>query len=213
MKRAVFMLVSALILDLAAVAAYLVWSEARVVGTTRPGPFDAGVLFFSGFDRNGKLDREGRTRVDHAATLYHDGTVPLLLCIGGHRNDPVRFGAQLLADRLLSLGVPDHALRVDHVSFDTLTNWREATRMLQAEDRQTPLLISGPLHLARIHYIAHEPFPIALSPARTVWRQLLEQPLQTWATVHIEWAAWAAMLLLPGDTHRHWVERWRNFWD
>ena len=206
-------LAALLLLDLGAVMAYLAWCDASVARNPVRSDHDVGVLFFAGFDADDGLDREGRTRVDQAAMLFHAGRIAKLICIGGRRHDPERYGAELMADRLRGLGVPDHALRVDRQSFDTLTNWREAVAILRAEGWRQPLLISGPLHLARIRHIAREPFPIALSPARTVWQQLADQPLRSWAIVHLEWAAWAAMGLLSPDTHRGLVERWRNFWD
>ena len=159
------------------------------------------------------LDREGRSRVSHAAELFAQGRIRQLVCLGGRRHEPERVGAQLMADRLHALGVPEAAMRVDRDSFDTIGNWRQGVAILEREGWERPLLISDPLHLARIAHVAAEPFPLQLSPTRSVWERSVQEPVGSWAFVHREWSAWLAMSLLPPETHRELVELWRNFWD
>ena len=214
MRRLLYLLGIALAVDLILVVLYLGWCH-KVIEEHRTarGKLDAGMLFFSGFTPDDGLDPEAISRVKHAAGLFAQGRIQYLVCLGGRRRDPERFGAQLMAERLRTLGVPEAAIRVDFDSFDTIGNWRRGVAILEREGWQRPLLISGPLHLARISHIAAEPFPLQLSPTRSVWDRSLQEPIGSWAYVHREWSAWLVMWLLPPETHQELVELWRNFWD
>jgi len=214
MHRILTFIAALLAVDLVLAALYLGWSHAVVAQEPPPGrTFDAGMLFFSGFTPDGSLDAEGRARVRHGAELFAQGRVTHLVCLGGYRENLQRFGAQLMAEELRSLGVPAAAMRVDRHSFDTIGNWQQGIAFLQREDWDKPLLISGPLHLARIRSVAAGDYLVRLSPHRSVWERIKDAPLGTWGMVHREWSAWLAMWLLPADTHRELVGQWRNFWD
>ena len=216
MKLMTTLLTLTVLTDLLLAGSYLLWAH-HVVDPQQPDAsvdigVDVGVVFFSDFDPHGGLGEDSRRRVDHAARLYADGVVPALLCVGGHRHHPRRDGAQLMAARLREHGVPARAIHADQHSFDTLSNWSEAVPMLNDAGQQRPLLISDPLHLARIRSIAATPYPIAMSATRSIPAALREQPLHSWLLVHREWVAWATGLL-PTAWQQSLTRDWRDFWN
>jgi len=212
MRRARILVTLIVLLDLLLVAAYLWWTQTIITGNAGQPPYDVGIVFYADFDADGGLGDESRRRTDAAAALFTSGVVPKLLAIGGRRRHPERFGSALVGERLKKLAVPADAITVDRVSFDTVGNWQQATTLMQEQGLQRPLLISSALHLARIRHIAARPFAITLAPSQPLTQALRERPFSTWLDVHREWLAWAAMALLPAQTHRDLVQRWRNFW-
>jgi len=215
LRRVATLLSLALIIDLILVASYLVWCD-QVLDAHQPPDeaLDAGIVFFSGFGPQHGLNDKAFARVEHGADLYRQGQVRHLVCVGGHRLDPERYGAELMADALVSLGVPAEAIRSEKESFDTVSNWEQGRVILDREGWTRPVLISHPLHLARAYYIASpQPYPIYLSPVYSVWDLLTDKPIGTWVRVHREWVAWLSLWLLPSDMQQRLVERWRNFWD
>lgn len=200
------------LLDLLLVAAYLGWAQQMVADASGAAPYDVGIVFYADFDRNGELGAESRRRADAAAALFRSGAIPRLIAVGGRRHHPDRFGSVLVGERLQQLGVPATAITVDRHSFDTVGNWQQAVKMLHQQRLQRPLLISSSLHLARIRFIAAEPFPIALAASQPLTTALRQRPLQTWLDTHREWLAWAAMALLPASLHQQWVQQWRDLW-
>lgn len=215
-RRTTQTLILLLLLDLALTAAYLNWAH-RVVDAERPaglaGPYDIGVVFFADFNRQGELGPISRRRINHAATLFNTGTVPKLLTIGGRRRHPDRYGAVLMAEQLQQSGIPGSALIADRVSFDTVSNWQQTIKLLQTHHWLRPLLISDPLHLARIQVIASGPIPITLSPTRSIPTLLREQPARAWINVHREWLAWLVMTALPSSLQQSLLQCWRDFWN
>jgi len=202
-------------LNLILVASYLVWCD-RVIDAHQPPAeaLDAGMVFFSGFGPHHGLNDKAFARVEHGADLYSQGQVRHLICVGGHRHDPERYGAELMADALVSLGVPAEAIRSEKESFDTVSNWDQGLVILDREGWTRPVLISHPLHLARAYYIASpQTYPIYLSPVYSVWELFTDKPVGTWVRVHREWIAWLSLWLLPPDTQQRLVEDWRNIWD
>ena len=214
-RRFATLLSLALIIDLILVALYLVWCD-RVLDAHQPPAeaLDAGMVFFSGFGSCHGLNDKAFARVKHGADLYNQGQVRHLVCVGGHRHDPERYGAELMADALVSLGVPADKIYSEKESFDTVGNWIQGLAILDREGWTRPVLVSHPLHLARAYSIASpQPWPVYLSPVYSVWGLLADKPIGTWVRVHREWVAWLSLWLLPSDTQQELVEWWRNVWD
>ena len=212
LRRFATLLTVALIIDLILVSLYLAWCD-RVIEAHGPPdkPLDVGIVFFSGFGAHAGLNDKGFARVSHGAGLYLQGRVENLVCVGGHRHDPERYGAELMADALVSLSVPADAIRSERKSFDTVSNWNQGLAILDREGWTRPVLISHPLHLARAYYIASpQPYPIYLSPVYSVWKSVTNKPLGTWLRVHQEWIAWLSLSLLPTEVQQELIEWWRN---
>jgi uncharacterized SAM-binding protein YcdF (DUF218 family) len=203
-------------LDLTAGSLYLYAAQARlpIDSPSAPSspPFPAGVLFFSDFGPDGAgLGPTSLAGVERAAALYRSGRVQNLVCVGGLRERAGRNGAQRMCDALEQRGLPKTALAADAGSFDTVSNWRQAEGILHRRGWHRVLLIAAPLHLYRIADLTRgSGLDITLSPSSELEERLRLEPLRTWAQVHREWIARAAMWL-PGDLQQRWIKRWREW--
>lgn len=90
-------------------------------------------------------------RVWHAAALYRAGKAPWVLVSGG--NQPAQAGMQVeseaIREMLLTLGVPDSAIRVEGASRNTIENARESRALAQAVNARTVLLVTSAMHMPR----------------------------------------------------------------
>jgi uncharacterized SAM-binding protein YcdF (DUF218 family) len=207
--RAVLMVLAA---DLLLVGLYLAWAAVSLPPPVPDRPYPAGVVFFDAFGPDEGLGATSLTRVEHAAALFQAGAVGRLVCVGGRRSGREQTGGALMAAALRRRGVPQALVRHDASSFDTVGNWRAAMALLPPAERSAPLLISSPLHLLRIRHITGDVGTAA--PTASISAEIRRRGLTgIWFRVHREWAAWAALALLPSDLHRRWIKHWRDFWD
>lgn len=207
--RAVVLL---LLVDITAALGYLLLVQASIPPLRGTIFRQVGVVFFADFGTEGLLGAESKDRVAQAARLFRDGRITHLICVGGRRENPERFGALRMANALVTQGVPREAVTTERSSFDTRSNWEAASRILQDRGWSETLLISSALHLYRIEHIADGPLEWTSAPTRTALAELKRRPLGTWLHVHREWLAWVAMWMLPDDRHRDLIRGWRNWW-
>ncbi len=90
-------------------------------------------------------------RVWHAADLYRAGKARWVLVSGGsHSPDPaIAVEAEAMRSMLLTLGVPDSAIRLEGVSRNTVENARHSLALIRAVDARRVLLVTSALHMPR----------------------------------------------------------------
>jgi vancomycin permeability regulator SanA len=211
LRRLAWVLAAALFADSILVVRFLGWSAANMPPPLPDVPHAAGVVFFNDFGDAEGLGPGSMARIEYAADLFAAGKVQRIICVGGQRAQRAQSGAALMAAALVRRGVPAERVQHDTQSFDTLTNWRSAQASLTPAEANDPLLVSAPLHLLRIRHVTGgvgTPAPTASIP-----QELHRRGVAIWLDVHREWLAWGAAALLPADLYRHWVKRWRDFWD
>lgn len=98
------------------------------------------------FDMSSAADR-----VWHAAALFRAGKAPWVLVSGGNQPGISRMQveAEAIRSMLLTLGVPDSAIRLEGVSRNTAENARETLRLIQAVGAKQVLLVTSALHMPR----------------------------------------------------------------
>ena len=101
-------------------------------------------------------------RLDHAASLYHEGRVPRILLTGGSREPGVPAEADVGRAYLRGLGVPDTAMAGERRSR---TTWQNLACVRPLVDGPV-LLVSDPLHLRRAVQLA-EDLAIDAAPSAT----------------------------------------------
>jgi uncharacterized SAM-binding protein YcdF (DUF218 family) len=119
---------------------------------------DAGLVFFGDYLDDGReLGPDSKLRAGKAAELYHDHIIRHVICVGGYDYRHWRGKPHLMSEYIKNKGVPAECILYDSVSFNTLTNWREASIIIAREQFDTIIAISTPLHLFRIaHMIDRE---------------------------------------------------------
>lgn len=127
----------------------LTWSRVVRCGQTSDCATPADVMLVFGAEAypDGRPSPELQARLDHAAALYRQGRVPLVLCSGGHpgaRSEP-----RVMRASLIRLGVPAEAILIDEAGSSTRRSIAGVKR-LGAGRWRTVLLISSSYHLHRI---------------------------------------------------------------
>ncbi len=116
---------------------------------------DAGVVFFGDYVRNGaELGPDSRYRAGKAIDLYQKGAIASIVCVGGYDISRWKGRPHLMKQYLISHGVLKQDILHDSVSFNTITNWQEACKIMDQNDFDTIIAISSPLHILRISQLA-----------------------------------------------------------
>ncbi len=90
-----------------------------------------------------------KERINHAITLYKNERVPHIILTGGFGDGAPFAESEVALKYCLEQGVPASALSIETNSQTTLQNLREAKTLLDAQGRDSALVVSDPWHLKR----------------------------------------------------------------
>ena len=156
------------------------------------------------FQRN--VDYETRTlghgtikRLDHAISLYEQGDIDWILCVGGSRPQINLYGAKLMKDYLVGKGFDGSKVLYDSLSYDTETNWEEAIKVIEHYQFKTVIAVSSPLHVYRISQIVN---------LENVVYASYNYPFSSFSdywfvcySIHYEWIAFVLRMALPENIY------------
>ena len=117
---------------------------------------------------------EAGDRVIYAAQLYADGAAPYILVSGGNApwvsptDGPAE--AEVIADLLNLMGVPDDAIWLETASRNTYENALYSFDLLAETDVETLILVTSAFHMPRAHAIFEKNGPYTIIPAPTDYR-------------------------------------------
>ncbi|MDF1564046.1 MAG: YdcF family protein [Deltaproteobacteria bacterium] len=189
--------------DLIATLLYLRHVEAAQAAGAPPARADAAVVFFGDSIDEHTLNEDTRQRVDHAASLYREGRVGEVICVGGNLPWLDFAGSELMKARLIEQGVPAERISLEHDSRDTLGNLEAAAAQLHARGRRSAILVSTRLHLYRIaRWNELEGLRFFASASDPADAGLLER----WWPVHHEWAAFTLRTLFSEEGYQRVTE-------
>lgn len=94
------------------------------------------------------LGETSASRVNTAGILYHAGRAPLIILSGAALDGNVS-EAQLMANRLEMLGIPERALLLETRSYTTYENALYTAQLLRARNIDDILLVTSSLHMPR----------------------------------------------------------------
>lgn len=95
-----------------------------------------------------------QARLDHAIWLYHEGFVETLILTGGFSPGAARSDAAIAKEYVLTRNVPASAIFIEERSTVTRENLRYAAEIMARQRLNTALLVSDPLHMMRMRFIA-----------------------------------------------------------
>lgn len=95
-----------------------------------------------------------RARLEHGARLWREGWAPELVVSGGLTGDATRSEAEAGREVLLGLGVPAAVIGIERGSRHTLENLFNVRETLRRRGLSHFILVSDPLHLARVSALA-----------------------------------------------------------
>jgi uncharacterized SAM-binding protein YcdF (DUF218 family) len=114
-------------------------------------PADAiGVLGAAEYD--GRPSPVYRARLDHALELYHRGTAPLIITLGGNGGDQFTEGS-VGEDYLIGKGVPEADIIAETESRNTEESARRIAVIARVNGLRRLVVVSDDTHMFRIHAI------------------------------------------------------------
>lgn len=106
---------------------------------------------------NGQPSPVLRGRLDHAAELYFDGTVDVLVVTGGNQEGDITTEAKAGYDYLRErAGVPDEQLRLEVDGKSTYESLAATARFLAREGITEVVIVTDPYHARRAQLVAEE---------------------------------------------------------
>jgi uncharacterized SAM-binding protein YcdF (DUF218 family) len=115
--------------------------------------YDAGVVFFGGFDRKDLPGRDSRKRLNEALALANAGRFETLVIVGGSRKRLECAGSEMLAEEAVRLGFPSDRILVGGESRDSISNLREVEEIALARGWDSLLFVSSPVHVVRLAWL------------------------------------------------------------
>jgi uncharacterized SAM-binding protein YcdF (DUF218 family) len=177
----------ALVVVLAAFLYYVVtfvqvWWAARQDDTRH----SQAIVVLGAAQYNGRPSPVFKARLDHAATLYHDGVAPLIVVTGGKQAGDMFTEATSGANYLHDKGINDNAILRETTSHTSWESLSAAARVLRHRSEKQVVLVSDPFHALRIRSIANElGLDAVTSPTRTSpisgleeWRRFMSEALR-----------------------------------
>lgn len=98
--------------------------------------------------KNGSVSPILRERINKAAKLYHEGIAGVIICTGAAvANNHVE--ADVMAQALIELGVPDCSIIREKLAKGTYENLVNSKEIMQDRGLKTAVIVSSPWHLRK----------------------------------------------------------------
>lgn len=98
--------------------------------------------------KDGNVSPALRERINKAAELYHGGVAGTIICSGAAvANGYIE--ADVIAEALIALGVPDTNIIREKLAQDTYENMVNSKRIMQDRKLNTAVILSSPWHLRK----------------------------------------------------------------
>ena len=104
-----------------------------------------------------------KERITHAITLYRNGRVRKLIFTGGYGEGIKRAEAEVARDYAINNGVDINDVLIETTSHTTKQNILNAQQLMMANQLNSALIVSDPLHMKRAMLIAKDAGLIATS--------------------------------------------------
>ena len=198
-KWALIVLLAFLGADALVAAGYLAYCDATRLKIS-PKITHHLVVLFSGFGDSGTIDEETERRLNKAANLSQHAPTANILCIGGARPESGRYGTLLMRNYLVSLGFDPTRILTEMHSNSSQSNILAATQILHQMGIAEATLISSPIHLPRLKYLADRVSPEIEFHLIPYGFKTSRPPISTatiYRQIHHELAAFMLDWLLP----------------
>ena len=113
-------------------------------------PAEAAIVFGTLVNEDGTLSPRLAERVEVAAALYLDGTVPELVMSGTSESDTGHDETARMRDYAVSLGVPAEAITLDPLGVDTFATCERAATTYGL---QRVIVVTNEYHVARATWL------------------------------------------------------------
>jgi uncharacterized SAM-binding protein YcdF (DUF218 family) len=165
---------------------------------------DAGIVFFGDYlDDKMTLGPDSKKRALTAVKLYRQGKINKIICVGGYEYSYWKGKPHSMSRFMIEQGVPKSSIIYDSLSYNTITNWREALKIINREKYKKVIAISSPLHVYRISNMVNRD---SLSCASYQYSfHGFEEYWQFFLDVHHEWMSHFLNFALKDDVRNRLV--------
>lgn len=170
---------------------------------------DAGIIFFGDYTENGlALGPDSKNRARTAIKLYNEGKIKKIICIGGYNYKSWQGKPHYMRQFLEQSNIPKSQIINDSLSYNTITNWREALKIIDQEKLTSVVAISSPLHVYRISCMIDlentkfASYNYSLNSISEFWQLFLD--------VHHEWVSHFLSFALKDDVRNKIVYSYRT---
>lgn len=140
-----------------------IWNYGKV---DEKAPADVAIVLGAAIS-DGEVSPVYRERINHAITLYEEGTVDFIILTGGFGEGSYKSDSQVAKEYALSQDVPDERILIEEKSTITEENLEFSKEIMEENDLETAIIVSDPLHMKRAMLMAKDYNINALSSPTT----------------------------------------------
>jgi len=160
---------------------------------------DAAVIFFGDYeDKKFELGEESLRRAARTLELLTDSMAANVICVGGNAVRSQYGWRNLLEEYFIRHGVDSSRVFGDSASFNTISNWREAKKIMDRQGFSSLVVVSSPLHVFRISRLVDRE-QVYYSPYRNEFKDLGDY-WKIVVAVHHEWVSFTLSALFKDET-------------
>lgn len=152
-----------LLIAFALVIAISIWNYGKV---DEKAPADVAIVLGAAIS-DGEVSPVYRERINHAITLYEEGTVDFIILTGGFGEGSYKSDSQVAKEYALSQDVPEERILIEEKSTITEENLGFSKEIMEENDLETAIIVSDPLHMKRAMLMAKDYNINALSSPTT----------------------------------------------
>lgn len=139
-------------------AIYIVWNGTAIclyssVDNTKK--CDVGIVLGAAA-YNDDVSEVYKQRLNHAAALYKNHTIDIIIVTGGKADGNEHSDAYMAKQYLLKEGIPEESILLEEKSTITQENLENALKIMNDNELETALIISDPLHMKRAMLLAKD---------------------------------------------------------
>ncbi len=155
--------ISLLLIAFAIGIAISIWNYGKV---DEKAPADVAIVLGAAIS-DGEVSPVYRERINHAITLYEEGTVDFIILTGGFGEGSYKSDSQVAKEYALSQDVPEERILIEEKSTITEENLEFSKEVMEENDLETAIIVSDPLHMKRAMLMAKDYNINALSSPTT----------------------------------------------
>ena len=155
--------ISLLLIVFAIGIAISIWNYGKV---DEKAPADVAIVLGAAV-WDGEVSPVYRERINHAITLYEEGTVDFIILTGGFGEGSYKSDSQVAKEYALSQDVPEERILIEEKSTITEENLEFSKEIMEENDLETAIIVSDPLHMKRAMLMAKDYNITALSSPTT----------------------------------------------
>lgn len=144
---------------IASAIAVSIWNYGEV---DEKAPADVVIVLGAAIS-DGEVSPVYRERINHAITLYEEGTVDFIILTGGFGEGSYKSDSQVAKEYALSQGVPEEKILIEEKSTITEENLEFSKEIMVDNNLETAIIVSDPLHMKRAMLMAKDYNITALS--------------------------------------------------